>query len=154
MYCGGYAAVTTAEWDQCGELSWYFFCFEAENLSLKNSRLGRSLKKRTVSDFEKNRVPVSEKISLVPAFERKTNLTFSTPPQVLYYSTDFFTRAGLPSSQAKFASIGVGAIMVGMTLVSIMLIDRAGRRTLHLWGLGGMFVFSLFITIAMLCKVS
>lgn len=43
--------------------------------------------------------------------------------------------------------------MVGMTLVSIPLMDRAGRRTLHLWGLGGMFIFSIFITISLLVKV-
>lgn len=46
-----------------------------------------------------------------------------------------------------------GAIMVGMTLVSIPLMDRAGRRTLHLWGLGGMFIFSIFITISLLVMV-
>ena len=43
--------------------------------------------------------------------------------------------------------------MVGMTLVSIPLMDRAGRRTLHLWGLGGMFIFSIFITISLLVMV-
>lgn len=52
-----------------------------------------------------------------------------------------------------FKSAGVGAIMVGMTLVSIPLMDRAGRRTLHLWGLGGMFIFSIFITISLLVMV-
>lgn len=43
--------------------------------------------------------------------------------------------------------------MVGMTLVSIPLMDRTGRRTLHLYGLGGMFIFSIFITISFLIKV-
>ncbi|XP_046641624.1 myo-inositol transporter 1-like isoform X3 [Daphnia pulicaria] len=69
---------------------------------------------------------------------------------VLYYSTELFIGAGLASESAKYATIGVGAIMVGMTLVSIPLMDRAGRRTLHLWGLGGMFIFSIFITISLL----
>lgn len=44
--------------------------------------------------------------------------------------------------------------MVCMTLVSIPLMDRTGRRTLHLYGLGGMFIFSIFITISFLIKVS
>lgn len=44
--------------------------------------------------------------------------------------------------------------MVVMTLVSIPLMDRTGRRTLHLYGLGGMFIFSIFITISFLIKVS
>lgn len=43
---------------------------------------------------------------------------------------------------------------VAMTLVSIPLMDRTGRRTLHLYGLGGMFIFSIFITISFLIKAS
>ncbi|XP_042860504.1 glucose transporter type 1-like isoform X5 [Penaeus japonicus] len=71
---------------------------------------------------------------------------------VLYYSTSLFTAAGLEEWQSKYATLGVGSVMVIMTLVSIPLMDRAGRRTLHLYGLGGMFVFSLFITISLLIK--
>lgn len=41
-----------------------------------------------------------------------------------------------------------------MTLVSIPLMDRTGRRTLQLYGLGGMFIFSIFITISFLIKAS
>lgn len=43
---------------------------------------------------------------------------------------------------------------VVMTLVSIPLMDKTGRRTLHLYGLGGMFIFSIFITISFLIKAS
>ncbi|XP_074096892.1 glucose transporter 1 isoform X3 [Cotesia typhae] len=71
---------------------------------------------------------------------------------VFYYSTILFRSAGLSDESAKFATIGIGAIMVGMTLVSIPLMDRTGRRTLHLYGLGGMFIFSIFITISFLIK--
>ena len=38
--------------------------------------------------------------------------------------------------------------MVVMTLVSIPLMDRLGRKTLHLGGLSGMFVLSIVFTIA------
>lgn len=41
-----------------------------------------------------------------------------------------------------------------MTIVSIPLMDKTGRRTLHLYGLGGMFIFSIFITISFLIKAS
>nr|CAD7456793.1 unnamed protein product [Timema tahoe] len=75
---------------------------------------------------------------------RKTN--------VFYYSTGLFISSGLTEESAKFATIGIGAIMVGMTIVSIPLMDRTGRRTLHLYGLGGMFIFSIFITISFLIK--
>ncbi|XP_044732750.1 glucose transporter type 1 [Chrysoperla carnea] len=71
---------------------------------------------------------------------------------VFYYSTDLFSSSGLSDESAKFATIGIGVIMVTMTLVSIPLMDRAGRRTLHLYGLGGMFIFSIFITISFLIK--
>lgn len=74
-------------------------------------------------------------------------------PQVFYYSTSLFTSSGLTDESAKFATMGIGAIMVGMTLVSLPLMDRTGRRTLHLYGLGGMFIFSIFITISFLIKV-
>lgn len=73
--------------------------------------------------------------------------------QVFYYSTSLFTSSGLTEESAKFATMGIGAIMVGMTLVSLPLMDRTGRRTLHLYGLGGMFIFSIFITISFLIKV-
>ncbi|CAD1473925.1 unnamed protein product, partial [Heterotrigona itama] len=72
--------------------------------------------------------------------------------QVFYYSTNLFTSSGLTEESAKFATIGIGAIMVLMTLGSIPLMDRTGRRTLHLYGLGGMFIFSIFITISFLIK--
>ncbi|XP_048263006.1 glucose transporter type 1 isoform X4 [Bombus affinis] len=71
---------------------------------------------------------------------------------VFYYSTNLFTSSGLTEESAKFATIGIGAIMVLMTLGSIPLMDRTGRRTLHLYGLGGMFIFSIFITISFLIK--
>lgn len=69
---------------------------------------------------------------------------------VFYYSTSLFQDSGLSEEDAKFATIGIGIIMVIMTLVSIPLMDKAGRRTLHLWGLGGMFIFSIILTVSFL----
>jgi len=71
---------------------------------------------------------------------------------VFYYSTNLFITTGLSETSAKYATIGIGSVMVLMTLVSIPLMDRSGRRTLHLYGLGGMFIFSIFITISFLVK--
>lgn len=73
---------------------------------------------------------------------------------IFYYSTSIFTSAGLKDEMAKFSTIGVGVVMVAMSLVSIMLMDRTGRRTLHLYGLGGMFITSMFLTIFLLFGVS
>lgn len=75
-------------------------------------------------------------------------------PQVFYYSTSLFITAGLAENVAKFVTIGIGVIMVNMTLVAMPLMDKTGRRTLHLYGLGGMFIFSIFITISLLITVS
>ncbi|XP_026759579.2 glucose transporter type 1-like [Galleria mellonella] len=67
---------------------------------------------------------------------------------VLYYSVTIFQSAGLEESVARLASIGVGSVLFVMALVSIPLMDRLGRRTLQLVGLGGMTVFSVLMTIA------
>lgn len=74
--------------------------------------------------------------------------------QVFSYSLRLFVQAGLTDELAQCANVGVGVVMVLMTLVSIPLMDRTGRRTLHLYGLGGMFIFSIFITISLLVSVS
>merc|ERR1712079_37134 len=42
-----------------------------------------------------------------------------------------------------------GAIMVTMALVTIPLMDRLGRRTLHLAGLAGMLFFGILLTVAL-----
>ncbi|MCL4141783.1 UNVERIFIED_CONTAM: hypothetical protein GTU68_047061 [Idotea baltica] len=71
---------------------------------------------------------------------------------VLYYSTQLFIDSGIPEDLSRYATLCVGAVMVAMTLISIPLMDKKGRRSLHLSGLGGMFIFSIFITISFLIK--
>ncbi|XP_069506690.1 solute carrier family 2, facilitated glucose transporter member 3-like isoform X2 [Ambystoma mexicanum] len=66
---------------------------------------------------------------------------------VFYYSTKIFRDAGVP--HPVYATIGAGIVNVAFTVVSLFLIDRAGRRTLHLTGLGGMFFCALLMTIAL-----
>ena len=55
---------------------------------------------------------------------------------VFYYSTQLFINSGVGEESAKYSTIGVGVVMVLMTLISIPLMDRMGRRTLQLYGLG------------------
>ncbi|UYV74407.1 SLC2A4 [Cordylochernes scorpioides] len=66
---------------------------------------------------------------------------------VFYYSTIIFTGAGLDKQHATLATMGVGIIMVTMTFITIPLMDRLGRRALHLGGLLGMLVFSVLLTV-------
>jgi MFS transporter, SP family, galactose:H+ symporter len=58
---------------------------------------------------------------------------------VIYFAPTIFETAGLPSAAISIlATAGVGAVNVIMTIVSIRLIDRLGRRQLLFWSLGGM----------------
>ncbi|MEE6485803.1 hypothetical protein FKM82_014415 [Ascaphus truei] len=69
---------------------------------------------------------------------------------VFYYSTNIFEGAGVP--QPVYATIGAGVVNTVFTVVSLFLVERAGRRTLHLTGLGGMAVCALVMTIALNLK--
>ncbi|KAM7421006.1 hypothetical protein PAMA_015279 [Pampus argenteus] len=66
---------------------------------------------------------------------------------VFYYSTGIFKDAGV--TQPIYATIGAGAVNTVFTIVSLFLVERAGRRTLHLIGLGGMAICALLITVSL-----
>uniref|UniRef100_A0A8C9XP46 Solute carrier family 2 member 3a n=1 Tax=Sander lucioperca TaxID=283035 RepID=A0A8C9XP46_SANLU len=57
---------------------------------------------------------------------------------VFYYSTGIFESAGV--KQPIYATIGAGIVNTIFTVVSLFLVEKAGRRTLHLLGLGGMAI--------------
>jgi sugar porter (SP) family MFS transporter len=64
---------------------------------------------------------------------------------VIYFAPTIFQSAGLSSAATSIlATAGVGLVNVIMTVVSIRLIDRLGRRQLLFWSLGGMAV-TLFV---------
>ncbi|XP_006914737.1 solute carrier family 2, facilitated glucose transporter member 3 isoform X1 [Pteropus alecto] len=69
---------------------------------------------------------------------------------VFYYSTGIFKEAGV--QEPIYATIGAGVVNTIFTVVSLFLVERAGRRTLHLIGLGGMACCSILMTIALLLK--
>lgn len=66
---------------------------------------------------------------------------------VIYYSTGIFENAGFAENQAQYATLITGATNVAMTFVSALVMDKLGRRTLHLCGLGGMFIASYILTL-------
>ncbi|XP_035219475.1 solute carrier family 2, facilitated glucose transporter member 1-like isoform X1 [Stegodyphus dumicola] len=68
---------------------------------------------------------------------------------VIFYSTEIFMNAGLPKETAVYATLGMGTINVLMTIVSMVLVEKAGRRTLHMFGLAGMMIISLLLTICL-----
>lgn len=60
---------------------------------------------------------------------------------VIYYAPIIIKSAGISSdSGAILATAGIGGVNVLMTVVSMWLIDRVGRRPLLLTGIAGMFV--------------
>ena len=67
---------------------------------------------------------------------------------IFYYSVTFFKSAGIEGKEAQLANLGVGAIMVGMTLLTIPLMDRLGRRVLQLTSLLGSLLMAILIIIA------
>lgn len=66
---------------------------------------------------------------------------------VFYYSTDIFRSAGITGP--ILVTIGAGAVNTVFTVVSLFLVERAGRRTLHMIGLAGMAVCALLMTISL-----
>ncbi|XP_037650020.1 solute carrier family 2, facilitated glucose transporter member 3a isoform X1 [Sebastes umbrosus] len=69
---------------------------------------------------------------------------------VFYYSTGIFASAGV--KQPIYATIGAGIVNTVFTVVSLFLVEKAGRRTLHLLGLGGMAISALLMTVSLLLK--
>ncbi len=58
---------------------------------------------------------------------------------VIYYAPTIVQNAGIDSSSAAIlASVGVGIVNVGMTVLALRLLDRSGRRTLLIYGVSGM----------------
>jgi len=71
---------------------------------------------------------------------------------VIYFSTDIFKSAGLESETAQYATLGMGGMNVLMTIISLILIERAGRKTLMLVGLVGMLIDVILLTICLYFK--
>ncbi len=88
------------------------------------------------------------RVALLVAVAMHLSQQLSGMVAIFYYSTGFFVNAGVKEDNAQYATLGVGAIMVAMTFVTIPLMDRLGRRTLHLGGLAGIVVFCILITVA------
>jgi sugar porter (SP) family MFS transporter len=64
---------------------------------------------------------------------------------VIYYAPTIIQFTGINgSSAAILASLGVGVVNIGMTVLALRLIDRSGRRTLLMIGVSGM-VIALFV---------
>merc|ERR1712141_987102 len=68
----------------------------------------------------------------------------------IFYSTSIFENAGLNDSQAQSATLGMGAMNVAMTFVSLALIEKAGRKVLMVSGLSLMVCMTILLLASLL----
>ena len=69
-------------------------------------------------------------------------------PNILYYATDVFEAVGFcGSTLASLATVGLGTVKVGATVVSLCLVDRLGRRTLLMGGVTLMAISLAALTV-------
>uniref|UniRef100_A0A1A8BK36 Solute carrier family 2 (Facilitated glucose transporter), member 1b n=1 Tax=Nothobranchius kadleci TaxID=1051664 RepID=A0A1A8BK36_NOTKA len=66
---------------------------------------------------------------------------------VFYFSTLIFEKAGV--EQPVYATIGTGVVNTAFTVVSLFVVERAGRRSLQLLGVLGMAGSAVLLTIAL-----
>ena len=71
----------------------------------------------------------------------------------IFYSTDIFEKAGLNEQESQGATLGMGSMNVLMTVVSLFLIEKAGRKTLMLAGLSAMLVMTTLLLASLLTYV-
>ncbi|KAK9722087.1 Bifunctional purine biosynthesis protein PurH [Basidiobolus ranarum] len=72
---------------------------------------------------------------------------------IMYYSTSIFTSI-YGNQTAQYLTVGVGAISLLSTIVTILLIDRVGRKLLVLLSLAGMASFNVLMIIGVECNDS
>merc|ERR1719174_953980 len=68
----------------------------------------------------------------------------------IFYSTSIFREAGLNDEASQGATLGMGSMNVLMTVVSLVLIEKAGRKTLMLVGLSSMLVMTTLLLVSLL----
>ena len=73
----------------------------------------------------------------------------------MYYSTAIFRSAGLiQGNQAIYATITLGGINVAMTLATVFLVEKVGRKMLLSICYGVMTVFMALLTVCMIQTVT
>lgn len=109
---------------------------------------------------EKRRMDMERKVSILELFRSplyrqpiviaimlQLSQQLSGVNAIFYYSTSIFMKAGVESP--VYATIGAGVVNCAFTVVSLFLVERMGRRTLHMLGLSGMCFCAIVMTIAL-----
>ncbi|XP_003416315.1 solute carrier family 2, facilitated glucose transporter member 2 [Loxodonta africana] len=151
-----------------------FFCPESPRYLYikleKEVRAKKSLKKlRGCDDVTKDMIEIrkekeeasnEQKVSIIQLFTsssyRQPILValmlhmaqqFSGINGIFYYSTSIFQSAGI--RQPVYATIGVGVVNTVFTALSVFLVEKAGRRSLFLIGMTGMFFCAIFMSVGL-----
>uniref|UniRef100_A0A4W5PD55 Solute carrier family 2, facilitated glucose transporter member 4 n=1 Tax=Hucho hucho TaxID=62062 RepID=A0A4W5PD55_9TELE len=109
---------------------------------------------------EKRRMDMERKVSIAELFRSpmyrqpiiiaillQLSQQLSGVNAIFYYSTSIFQKAGVQSP--VYATIGAGVVNCAFTVVSLFLVERTGRRTLHMLGLSGMCGCAVVMTMAL-----
>ncbi|KAM6947862.1 solute carrier family 2, facilitated glucose transporter member 1 [Lycodopsis pacificus] len=104
------------------------------------------MREKTVTILELFRSPLYRQPLLI-AVVLQLSQQLSGINAVFYYSTRIFEKAGV--EQPVYATIGAGVVNTAFTVVSLFIVERAGRRSLHLVGLMGMAGSAVLMTIAL-----
>lgn len=67
----------------------------------------------------------------------------------VYFSSHIFRTARLSDEAALYATLGIGITIVLTTITSLVLVEKVGRRTLHLLGLSGMATMSVALVLCL-----
>lgn len=67
---------------------------------------------------------------------------------IIYYAPEIFKSVGFGTDSAFSQTILIGVVNTIFTFVALVFIDKAGRRTLLLWGLAGMMVCLLGVAVS------
>ncbi|KAA3676507.1 uncharacterized protein DEA37_0007239 [Paragonimus westermani] len=77
---------------------------------------------------------------------------FSGMNGLLYYSVKLFKSSGLTDDEATYTTIGVGGVLLVVTIASVFLIDRLGRRLLLVGGIVDAICCLIVFTVCMVIK--
>ncbi|XP_071485272.1 solute carrier family 2, facilitated glucose transporter member 1-like [Diadema antillarum] len=67
---------------------------------------------------------------------------------VLFYATEIYYQTGMGEEEVAYSTIGTGAINVVMTIISVYMVEKAGRRILILIPFGLMAVCLAMLTLS------
>jgi SP family arabinose:H+ symporter-like MFS transporter len=76
---------------------------------------------------------------------------FSGINAIIYYGPEIFSKAGIPAGNALYFQAIIGAVNILFTFVAIRYADKAGRRSLLLYGLAGLIIS--LVLIGFICRI-